>query len=188
MNTSIRGMIGAVALVLAAPFASATVLTFDDITSPDGYVPALGNYGGLDWSSSTWAAFNGPQDPFTAHSGDWRVATGWGSDDAGSTIRFLSPTVFDGAWFAGYEDVTVTFLLYAGGQLVATSSTLGLSGTSAFLASGWDGAIDTLVVSSAAQAGYVMDDFSFHQVPEPGSIVLVLAGLGLLVAVRRRAD
>lgn len=186
MTPRIRGIVGGLVLALAAPFASATVLNFDDINHPDGYTPIASNYGGLDWSGSTWVAFNAPQDPFTAHSGDWRIATDYGSDDAGSTIRFLTPTVFDGAWFAGYEDVAVTFLMYAGGQLVATSSTLGLSGVSSFLSSGWNGAIDTLVVSSNAQAGYVMDDFSFHTVPEPGSIALLLLGLGLVVVTRRR--
>lgn len=186
MTPFIRGIVGGVVLALAAPFASATVLNFDDIANPDGYAVVPSNYGGLDWSGSTWSAFNAPQDPFAAHSGEWRIATDYGSDDTGSTIRFLTPTVFEGAWFAGYEDVAVTFLMYAGGQLVASSSTLGLSGASGFLSSGWDGAIDTVVVSSNFQAGYVMDDFSFHTVPEPGSIALLLLGLGLVVVTRRR--
>jgi hypothetical protein len=182
-------MLAGLALVLAAPFASATVLNFDDIPGPDGYAAVPANYGGLDWSASTWTAFDAPQEPYAAHSGAGRITTAFGSDDAASTIRFLAPTVFDGAWFAGFEDVAVTFQMYAGGQLVATSSMLGLSGTPTFLSSGWGGVVDTLIVSSEFQAGYVMDDFSFravNAVPEPGSMLLVLAGLSLVIATRRR--
>ncbi|MDB5893772.1 MAG: hypothetical protein JWQ88_1303 [Rhodoferax sp.] len=190
MTPFIRKIASSLVLVLAAPFASATVLGFDDIASPDGYAAVPGHYGGLDWSGSTWAAFNAPQEPFAAHSGDWRVATEFGGDDAASSIRFMSPTVFDGAWFAGFEDVAVTFLMYAGGQLVATSAALGLSGTPTFLSSGFDGLVDTLVVTSPFQGGFVMDDFSFHAantVPEPGSMLLVLAGIGMAIVHRRRS-
>jgi hypothetical protein len=190
MHPIFRSFAMSVAIALCAPFASATVLTFDDIVGPDGFASVPGNYGGLDWSGAKLSVFTGEQAPFTAHSGQGRVTTDW--TDGGpvaSTIRFLAPTVFDGAWFSGYSDSSVRFDLYLGGQLLASSASLQLSDSPAFLDAGWRSAIDTVVVSSGFQASYVMDDLSFEsaaQVPEPGSLALVLAGLGLAGAVRRR--
>lgn len=191
MHAILRSCALSAALALCAPFASATVLNFDDIVGPDGFAAVPGNYGGLDWSASGLSVFTSAQAPFTAHSGQGRVTTDWiDGGPAASTIRFLAPTLFDGAWFSGYGDSSVRFDLYLGGQFVASSAALQLSASPAFLDAGWRSAIDTIVVSSGAQASYVMDDLSFGpaaQVPEPGSLALVLAGCGLAGAVRRRA-
>jgi hypothetical protein len=178
------------AIALCAPFASATVLTFDDIVGPDGYASVPANYGGLDWSNAGLSVFTGEQAPFTAHSGQGRVTTDWiDGGPISSTIRFLAPTVFDGAWFSGYSDSSVHFDLYLNGLLVASSTVLQLSDAPAFLDAGWHSAIDAVVVSSGFQASYVMDDLSFVSataVPEPGSLALVLAGVGLVAGLRLR--
>lgn len=190
MHPLIRSFAASAAFALCAPFASATVLGFDDIVGPDGHAAMPLNYGGLDWSGAGMSVYTYAQAPFTAHSGQGRVTTDWtDSWPVASTIRFLSPTIFGGAWFAGYGDSSVRFDLYAGGQLVASSASLRLSEVPVYLDAGWDRAIDTIVVASDFPASYVMDDFSFGsaaQVPEPGSLALLLTGLGVAGALRRR--
>lgn len=175
------------ALVLAcsAPFASATVLTFDDL-GDDGLVPS--NYGGLDWSASTWFQYAGEQAPFTPHSGDRRATLGWDGTADTSAIGFLTPSTFGGAWFAGFEGVSVSVDLYFSGALVGSTATLGLSDAPAFLASGYQGLVDRIVFRSNDPANFVMDDLSFASaVPEPGTGVLALAGLGAVCFVARRS-
>ncbi|CAN5343043.1 hypothetical protein BH11PSE9_BH11PSE9_35630 [soil metagenome] len=193
MTRTLAAAAALAALASFAPVASATVLTFDDIGSAD-FVPA--NYGGLDWSSSTWLSFeNLPADgtPYTPHSGTWVVGADWGSSDADTTIRFSTASHFDGAWFSGYDTSSVSFELYLGNQFVGTSATLATSATSTFLSAGYSGLVDKVVVSSNAHAFYAMDDFTFTAaVPEPETYALMLAGLVAVgafvrVSARRRA-
>ncbi|UCV07575.1 PEP-CTERM sorting domain-containing protein [Dechloromonas denitrificans] len=185
MKKIIRSLAVVAALASLAPAASATVLTFDDIGS-DGFLPS--NYGGLNWVVDGWTAFSGEQAPFAAHSGDFRITTQWGGDDVAATIGLITPTVFQGAYFAGLSGAEVSFKLYLGGNLVGTSALLNPSATPTFLTSGYNGLVDTVVVSSKEHAGFVMDDFTFTaSVPEPETYALMLAGLGLLGFARRRA-
>ena len=184
MNRLLSSLALALASLAATPLASAAVLGFDDIAR-DELVGA--GYGGLDWSAGDWFAFSADQPPFTAHSGNVRVASGFGDADAATAIGLGNGKTFQGAWFAGYEDVTVTFELYDHGQLVATSATLATSATPTWLGSGYAGLVDEVIVSSAAQGGFVMDDLTFSAtVPEPASMALFVAGVLALVTVARR--
>lgn len=172
------------AFAIAAPFASATVVTFDDLTD-DGLLPAT--YAGLDWSASSWFQFAGEQAPYTAHSGERRATLGFDGSSATSAIGFLTPSTFQGAWFAGFEGVDVAVDMYFGGALVASTATLDLAATPAFLGSGYAGLVDRIVFRSSDPAFFVMDDLTFTSaVPEPASGVLALGGLAVAAFVVRR--
>lgn len=184
MSKLIRALVASAALASLAPVASATVLTFDNLQA-DGLVPS--NYGGLDWSASTWFTFGTEQAPFAAHSGEVRATLGWDSSEGGSSIRFNAPASFQGAYFAGFDGVEVSFKLYLNDQLVGTSTILHASGIATFLSSGYAGLVDRITVASNDHANFVMDDFTFSAtVPEPQSAALILAGLAVVGATARR--
>jgi hypothetical protein len=160
------------AAAIAGP-ASATVITFDDLSGqalvPDGYA-------GLIWNGD-WNYYNGVQSPYTAHSGDYRV---YDLTTDGS-FNFSGPVVFDGAWFAGQTTSSVQFQLLLGGSVVGTSGVLGVSSTPAFLASGYGGQVDEVRVLSGQPDFWVMDDVTYHTgggVPEPATWAMMILGFG----------
>jgi len=186
-SLSLRRFAFAAALLSSLSFAGgahAGVLHFDDLA--DGLVPL--NYGGLDWSRFGWTAFSTEAEPYTAHSGAGRVASGFLASDASSLIGFGQAVRFDGAWFAGQSGAVLSFELFYQGQRVAGSQSLDPSATPSFLASGYAGLVDAVQVKSQNHGEFVMDDFSFTAaVPEPQSYALLLGGLiGITAAVRRR--
>jgi len=184
MKSSIRALLAGAALVAWLPSAMATVLSFDDLTQ-DGSLPL--NYGGLDWSAAGWTVFTTPAAPYTPQSGNGRVATGFLAEDASSLIRFTKPGTFDGAYFAGLGGATLSFELFLNGAKVHSSTVLDPSATPSFLASGYAGLIDAVVVKSANHGEFAMDDFTFTQaVPEPQTYALLIGGLFVVGRLARR--
>lgn len=164
----IAGLLGS--LALACGSASATVVTFDSLKG-EGKVPAV--YRSIAWEDG-WYYLSSPFPPFDAHSSPTRIY----SDANEKGFTFLAgDQVFDGAWFAGFY--YVSFDLYDDGVLVHSSPTLELFGTgpAQFLASGYEGLVDTVRVLGIGGA-YVMDDVTYHAaVPEPGMPELLFAGM-----------
>lgn len=178
--------------LVAAPGQAQTIVNFDDLSS-DGTV--ADGYGGINWGG-VWNAYSESQSPYTAHSDFYRVYTpGTGSGEY--TFTFLTPQVFDGAWFAGYDFATLYFNLYdASNNLLATSGSLSPNGTPAFLASGYSGLVSKVGVYSNSNDFYIMDDVTYGTgisttaaTPEPGSIALLLGagvtGAGFLLRRRK---
>jgi hypothetical protein len=169
--------------------AFADVVTFDDLTGsgqlPDGYA-------GITWNDN-WHYYDDFQPPYTPASGAERVynRTSAGDFPEPAIFNFGSAVVFDGAYFAGYDITTVSFDLYYLGVLVHTSAGLIPTAVPTFLASGYGGPVDEVRVHDSGFFGvfdyYVMDDVTFHAVPEPATLTLFGAGaLGLVARYRRR--
>lgn len=174
-------------LMLGSFASAATVCTFDSFTGT-GTVPT--GYCGINWAGE-WQYYDTPQDPYNPASGTERIYT-TGNAPSGEFF-FSTPTTFNGAYFSGYSNIVgpneVNFYLYLAGNLVGTSGTLIPTNVPTWLASGYSGKVDEVLVFSNQALGYfVMDNVTYNgATPEPGSLLLM--GSGVLAAVgslRRR--
>ena len=199
-------------LVCVGVRASADVLNFDDITvsDPRNGDPLPIDYHGFNWGDAngnpeffleTDADYEGPNsfyhNLYGAPSSPNAIANNAGVESV--TISRSTPFFFDGADFSSFvgnnvyqpfstRDVTLTGFL--NGQQLGNSDTFRVSDTGyVFTNPNFGGPIDTLQVESAPSslndgAFYLLDNFTFHEVPEPASLGLLCLPALLL---RRRA-
>jgi hypothetical protein len=176
---TLNKVLGCAALIFYAGASSATVVDFDDLTGAGNLAT---NYAGLSWSPG-WFYYDDVQPPYNPSSGVQRVYT----DVSGvqQSFAFSNDVLFDGAYFAGYYSVALN--LYNDDVLVHSTASIDIDENPRFLAAGYSGLIDKVVVSGT-EGYFVMDDVTYHaaSVPEPATVALF--GLGLLGFAASRSN
>ena len=186
-NILISFLAGAI-LTLASP-ANAAVVDFDDV-SAGGKLSTLSKYNpyeGLTWTNSWFlgdTAVNGYSNG--AHSGTQFVSNGFGVNNLGIS----SATAFnlDGAWFAtpatnGSKATWINITAYdAANQLIGSTGNIAINGSYSWVPAGFAN-VSRLTITRD-KGWFVMDDLSMSAigpvpspVPEPGTVVLLAAGL-----------
>ena len=173
------------AAILACAAANATVIGFEDLAG-DPALPLEAGYAGFDWEGmGTIRADAYPGSGYEAGTVSFMNAA-YNRDGATAAISTLDGSVFGftGAYFtSAWVEQEISFEGWRGGQLLMTSGAFTLdTSTPRWIGLGWGG-IDTLVIYNSSGTQWAMDEFT---VPEPGSLALVGASLGLMALRRRR--
>lgn len=170
-------------LCVASAAASADVINFDDLAGDE--TVAIGNgYQGFDWDNA--GAIGADAYPGSGYDAGVVSAGNVAFNRDGGTLAIMRAGGFKfvGAYFtSAWLEQELAFEGYAGGQLLVSSSVSYLIDTTTprWIELGWSG-IDMLVIYNSSGTQWAMDDFT---VPEPASLGLFGACLGLLALTRR---
>jgi hypothetical protein len=178
------GSFAATVLALAAmPATASTVLDFESLPTGAGAMPL--NYSGLEWVHCSDYHFD--QAPVNAASGDQQLY----ADNRLNPIYSGQAFVFEGAYSVDGGTAPLYHKLFLNGDRMSNSAAWVPTATPSFLASGYAGAVDVVMIYSEKPRSFVMDNFPFSTalpIPEPATAFVLASGLALLSLKRRLKD
>jgi len=180
-------LLGSLAGFTARGEAATIVLDFEDLSGSDSMPDPY--HGIIDWEDGVWFHYDTAQPPYNPHSGV--VRTFQTDTDTTPSWTFITPVVFDGAWWSGQDFASAQYNLYdVTNTLVHTSGIVIGSSVPAFLASGYSGLVSRVEVLTPSADNIVMDDLTYQDtasaVPEPATVSLLALGLAGMFARSRR--
>jgi hypothetical protein len=196
LRTTLPALVISVAAVLGIPRANATVLTFDDVDPSDADVVIPNGYGGLNWSNfetldpvAGGVENNGYLAGTT--SGTFIAFTTYGmpgSISASSPFDLIGGN-FTGAWREGLQ-LTITGFRNGVEEHAITLTLQSTAHLAAVL--GWHG-VDLVTFSAAGGINhsyatgdgtqFAIDDLQVASTPIPGTLLLLVTGLGVFGGV-----
>ncbi|MYM22221.1 cellulase family glycosylhydrolase [Duganella sp. FT135W] len=189
MKNFLIGLLISAGLMLATQAQSAPV-DFEDLHA-DGDLTALSSpYAGLNWGED-WYYGDTTVDGYGngAHSGVSFVTNGYGVDN----LAVSSTTAFNlaGAWFAapdtnGAVASWINITAYdAANHVIGSTGNVSIGQSYQWVAANF--ANVSRVSITRDDGWFVMDDFTvISAVPEPGSLLMLLAGLAVLIVAARK--
>lgn len=184
------------AVLLLLAFAGPALLRADIITFeeyPDS-TSLTTQYPGLTFTNATviTAGISLNEFEFPPHSGTNVVF-----DDGGPiSISFATPVLSFGGYFTYLEPLTLAGFGATSTQVTtafsAFSNNLALSGDpgsspNEFLSLAFAGGISSVTITGdPSGSSFVMDDATYSTVPEPSSVILILANFAMIVVIRRQ--
>lgn len=205
MNRIFRNAILATGLALSLTATAAepvaATLTFNDLGASTIGMHLPDGFGGFDWGDRWYymSAASTPGDTFLASStvGSTLIRRTDGADFHFDGADFFSRRGLDANgdfFFVLYRDGAT---VYQGNLLNGNEGRMRFTGTPTLLTPGYSGPIDAMALGfdNDDYDHLAMDNFQFRAVlatppvPEPDSLALIVAGLGLIgLVVRRRLD
>jgi len=185
MKNFLIGLFASAGMLLASQ-AQAGLVDFEDVHADGDFAALASPYAGLNWSED-WYYGDSTIDGYGngAHSGISFVTNGYGVDNL--AVSGTTAFNFTGAWFAapnanGAVASWVNVTAYdAAGHLIGSTGNVAIGADYRWVGANFANVARLNI--SRDDGWFVMDDFSVQSpapVPEPGSALMLLAGLCLL--------